>query len=113
MDCEKTQKIFVIRYRKNDKSIEEIVCRQYKDGMSESKASRIRAKGINGEEPTNAEIKIVKLVSNKLWIISKLWQNYKDSKPKLKGLTTDQNRYELHLNSTFWNKIPDEITKMI
>ena len=49
---DKQQKIFLIRYRKNGLAIEEKVGRQREDGMTEAKASRIRAHRMSGTEPT-------------------------------------------------------------
>ena len=45
---DKKQKIFLIRYRKNGIAIEEKVGRQREDGMTEAKASRIRAHRMSG-----------------------------------------------------------------
>ena len=56
----KKQKIFLIRYRKNGIAIEKKVGRQREDGMTEAKASRIRAHRMSGTEPTNAEEGLVK-----------------------------------------------------
>ena len=107
---DKQQKIFLIRFRKNGISIEEKVGRQREDGMTDAKASRIRAHRMSGTEPTNAERRRLGEEYGSHWTVAKLWEEYKLSKPNLKGIVTDQNRYELHLKKHFSKKSPDEVT---
>ena len=107
---DKQQKIFLIRYRKNGLAIEEKVGRQREDGMTEAKASRIRAHRMSGTEPTNAERRRLGEEYGNRWTIGRLWTEYKLSKPNLKGIVTDENRYELHLKKHFSKKSPDEVT---
>ena len=87
---DKKQKIFLIRYRKNNIAIEEKVGRQREDGMTEAKASRIRAHRMSGTEPTNAERRRLGEEYGNRWTIGRLWTEYKLSKPNLKGIITDE-----------------------
>ena len=107
---DKHQKIFLIRYRKNGIAIEEKVGRQREDGMTEAKASRIRAHRMSGTEPTNAERRRLGEEYGNRWTVAKLWAEYKLSRPILKGIVTDQIRYDLHIKKHFGKKSPDEVT---
>ena len=70
---DKQQKIFVIRYRKNGISIEEKVGRQREDGMTDAKASRIRAHRMSGTDPTNAERRMLGEEYGNRGTIGRLW----------------------------------------
>ena len=85
-------------------TIEEKVGRQREDGMTEAKASRIRAHRMFGTEPTNAERRRLGEEYGNRWTIGRLWTEYKLSKPNLKGIVTDENRYKLHIKKHFSKK---------
>lgn len=40
---------------------------------------------------------------------TKIWQLYKESKPFLKGIRTDENRFQKHLQPVFGDKTPQEL----
>lgn len=112
---EKPEKIFYITYRKDGKLISEKAGRQSED-MTPARASKIRALRIAGKEPSNAEkrasiIEAKRAESNK-WTISKLWEKYKENKPHVKGIVTDQNRFENHIKPFFGEKEPKDLVPL-
>ena len=69
---------------------------------------------MTGQAQTNEEkrqaSKLAKLAESEKPTIDRLWQFYLESKgDSLKGLTTDKNRYELHLKDSFGQITPEEL----
>jgi integrase len=113
-DTGKPEKIFYIRYyNKEGKRIEEKAGRQGKDDMTAAKASLKRSERIKGKQPSNRERREAeqaqKKAESKRWTIERLWKQYKKTKPGLKGIKTDENRFEKHLKPAFGKKEPKEI----
>lgn len=106
----KLEKIFHIIYRKDGKLIEEKAGRQFKDNMTPAKAATIRALKIKGKLPTNKEKREAQ--RQRKWTISALWDEYKESNPDLKGMGTDENRFDLHLKDGVGKKEPKELSPM-
>lgn len=107
----KPENIYYIFYRKNGKQIEEKVGRQYRDDMTPAKAARIRALRLTGDMSNNekreqAEKK--KRTEDARHTVSKLWGLYKEVKD-IKGLRTDENRFQNHLKPVFGDKEPKDI----
>jgi integrase len=107
------EKIFYIRYRKGGKEIEEKAGRQFQDDMTPAKAANLRSMRIEGKEPSNAEKRKLEKAQREAeqnrWTIDRLWKEYKKARPQLKGIITDENRYQKHLKQTFGEKEPREI----
>jgi integrase len=109
----KPEKIYYVRYRKNGKEIEEKAGRQYQDDMTPAKASTLRGLRIEGKQLSNrkkreAEIARRNAQQNR-WTVEKLWVEYKKNNPNLKGMRTDDNRFEKHLKPIFGDKEPNQI----
>src|SRR4030043_52062 len=83
------EKIFYIRYRKAGKMIEEKAGRQFQDDMTPARAARIRAERIEGKRLSRKEARERKKAREEaeknLWTFNRLWQEYKERKPGLKG----------------------------
>jgi integrase len=109
----KPEKIYYVRYRKNGKEIEEKAGRQFQDSMTPAKAAQIRAFRINGKQLSNKERRMQeakkKEAQKNRWTLNRLWKEYKINNPKLKGLRTDNNRYDLHIKPKLGNREPKEI----
>ena len=109
----KPERIYYIRYRKNGKPVEEKAGRQFQDDMTPARASNKRALKIEGEQPSNQEIreaeKAEKAEKAQRWTINRLWKEYKKNNPGLKGMVTDQNRFDNHIKPGFGNKEPQDI----
>lgn len=108
----KPEKIFYIRYRKNGKLVEEKAGRQYQDDMTPARASGIRGQRIDGEQATNQERRAAELADKSKPTISRLWDEYKEAKPDIKGMVTDENRFENHIRNLLGKKTPDEIVPL-
>ena len=55
LDGKRSEKVYLIRYRKEGKAVEEKAGRQFKDNMTPAKASIMRALRIEGKSETNTE----------------------------------------------------------
>jgi integrase len=108
----KPELIYYIMYRKNGKLIEEKAGRQHQDDMTPAKASRIRTLRINGDQLSNEEKRDAIREHEKLikWTLNRLWEEYKNNKPYLKGLKTDVYRYKLHIEPVLGKKEPANIS---
>lgn len=106
------EKVFYIVFKKDGKVIEEKVGRQYKDAMTPAKAARIRADRIEGRRPSSKELRAQRKAEKEeiKWTISNLWDAYKVSKPALKGVVSDENRFKNYIKLSFGDKEPKEIT---
>jgi len=107
------EKIYYIRYRRDGKPIEEKVGRQFQDDMTAAKANLVRANRIDGKELSNegrrTEDRSAFEAHNSRWTIQKLWDEYLASKPNLKGVVTDKNRFINHIAPSFGSKEPSEL----
>lgn len=112
----KPERIFYIYYRKNGRQIEEKVGYQLKDDMTSAKANQVRAARIRGDEPSNKErrerAKKEKEVKAGRWTFTRLWAAYKEFRPILKGLVTDENRFNKHIKPVFGDKEPSQIVPL-
>jgi len=109
----KNEKIYYIVYRKDGKQIDEKAGRQHQDDMTPARAAQVRTNRIQGKELSNKEQreaeKAAKGAEDNRWMISRLWDEYKANKPKLKGIVTDKNRFEKHIKPKFGDKEPKDI----
>jgi integrase len=109
----KPERIYYVRYRKNRKRIEEKAGRQFQDDMTPARAAQVRTNRIQGNELSNKERreaeKVAKEADSNRWTISRLWEEYKTNNPKLKGIVTDENRYENHIKPKFGDKEPKDL----
>ncbi|BDQ33596.1 tyrosine-type recombinase/integrase [Pseudodesulfovibrio portus] len=105
------ERIYYIRYRRDGKMVEEKVGRQKQNKMTEAKASRIRAKKIDGEVLPNSEQReAVRASRVNRWTLSKLWDEYREQRVDYKGEVADKSRFTKHLEPEFGDLSPDEIT---
>jgi integrase len=108
----KKERIYQIRYRKNGKLVEEKAGRQFQDDMTPARAAQIRTNRIQGDlsnkEKREVENAQKEAEANK-WTIDRLWDAYKKNKPNLKGIVTDENRFDNYIKPQFGDKEPKEI----
>ena len=114
LDGKRSEKVYLIRYRKEGKAVEEKAGRQFKDNMTPAKASRMRALRIEGKSETNTEKrakqKIDKEASINRPILNLLFTKYLEYKgDSLKGIRTDKSRFTNHLEGTLGKLTPQEI----
>jgi integrase len=110
----KPEKIFYIRYRKAGKMIEEKAGRQIQDDMTPARAAMLRAERVQGKKPSRQEAReqreAEKQAEAARWTLNRLWQEYKDRKPGLKGLVTDESRYQKHIMLLLGDREPGTLT---
>jgi len=108
-----TEKVFYAVYKKDGKLHEEKCGRQYADSMTPSRAATIRGKLIEGKRLPRKEIKAkeaeLKAADADKWTISRLFDSYKENKPNLKGIVTDENRFKNYIKPNFGDKEPKDI----
>jgi integrase len=109
----KPERIYYVRYRKDGKRIEEKAGRQFQDDMTAARAAQVRTNRIQGKELSNKgqreALNAAKEAEKNLWTISRLWDEYKTNNPALKGIITDENRFQNHIKPKFGDKEPCEI----
>ncbi|ABK18178.1 tyrosine-type recombinase/integrase [Syntrophobacter fumaroxidans] len=106
------ERIYYIRYRRGGKLIEEKAGRQFRDDMSAARAAGIRAKRMEGDQPTNEERREAEREVKERWTITRLWEEYKRGTPGLKGIVTDENRFSKHIKPIFGDKEPGELVPL-
>lgn len=111
----KPDRIFYIRYRQDGKLVEEKAGRRRQDRMTPLRASKLRAERMSGEltnrERRKAELEKLEDEAGR-WTLDRLWAEYKRQRPDLKGIVTDENRFQNHISPIFGAKEPDEIVSL-
>ena len=105
----KSEKIYYIRYRKDEKQIEEKAGRQFQDDMTPARASILRNDRVVGNKKSRKEIRDLVTAPDVKWTINKLWDIYKQHRISSKSLTNDEYRYNKYLKTLFGEKTPEEI----
>jgi len=110
----KPEKIFMIRYRKEGKLIEEKAGRQFQDNMTAAKAARIRAERIEGKSLSNKaqREKKVREKEKQEWTIKRLWKEYIETKPQTKGFIVDDQRFKNHLEPILGEKKLEDLSPL-
>ncbi len=108
---EKPEKIYYIRYKKNGKSIEEKVGRQYQNNMTPAKASRIRALRINGA-PSNAQKRELEKTKLDPWTFNRLWESYLGYKGEYRTKNTDKTNFKKYIEPSIGQKEPKELVPL-
>lgn len=110
------EKVFYITFKQDGRKVEEKAGRQYADDMTPARAAAIRAERIEGKRQSRAEVRQEQEAQRQAeasrWTFSRLWAAYKESKPNLKGIVTDENRYGLHIAPAFGGKTPAEVAPL-
>ena len=88
-----TEKVYYVVFKKEGKTHEEKVGRQYFDDMTPARAAGIRAELIEGKKLTRKEFRkrqeAQKKVESDKWTIKRLWEEYKATNPDLIGYSSD------------------------
>ncbi len=112
----KPERIFYILYRRDGRLIEEKAGRQYQDDMTAARASNLRAQRIEGKALTNKArreaLEAERTAEQSRWTIARLWEEYKASTPNLKGLVTDQNRFDNYIAPAFAKREPSSLAPL-
>ena len=107
------EKVYYAVYKRNGKACEAKTGRQYADGMTPARANHIRSELIDGKTLTRKEQRILDEAKKKeegnRWTVSRLWESYKSTKKNLKGIVTDENRFQNYVKPAFGDMLPSEI----
>ena len=104
------ERVYYAVYKKKDgKVCETKIGRQYKDAMTPSRASHIRAEIVEGKRLTQKEMRLQKEAEAGRWTFDRLWAEYKAQKTVYKGKGPDQNRYKNYIKEPFGGKEPKEL----
>lgn len=104
-----TEQVFYIVFKRDGKTQEEKVGRQYADDMTAARAARIRGERIEGKRPSRKEVREAAEVKKSAWTLSNLWNEYEQGKRENKSLKTDRGRFLKHIKPTLGDKEPHEI----
>jgi integrase len=108
-----TEKVYYIVFKKNGKSHEEKVGRQFADDMTPARAAGIRADRVEGKRLSRKDIKELEEAQKRevaqKWTIERLWKEYKANNPGLKGIKTYTSNYNLYIEPNFGKKEPQDI----
>ena len=108
-----SEKVYYIVFKKDGKVYEEKAGRQYADDMTPARTAHIRAERIEGKRLSRKEIRqqrdAKKTAEANKWTLDRLFNEYMSTRPGNKSKTTDQNRYENHLQPVFGNTEPCKI----
>ena len=105
-----SEKIYYVVFKKNGKTIEEKVGRQYVDDISPAKANRVRGELIEGNRLTKKEKK--ELAEARKWTFDEIWKEYFQQKINNKSITDDRNRYNQHIKPNLGTKLPAELVPL-
>ena len=101
---EKREKIYYIRYRQDERQIDEKVGRQSPpDAMTPAKAAALRVQRIRGEDSNRGQRE------KKGWTLTRLWDEYAAQRERSNSLAIDEGRFALHIKPEFENRAPDSI----
>jgi hypothetical protein len=103
------ERVYYIRYRKDNKAIEEKVGKKYPDDMTPAKASGIRTDRMQGKALSNSEKRQEKAQRAAEWTVGSLWNEYSQL---LKDGNTDICNWKNHLKKTFSKKKPKDLIKL-
>lgn len=105
--------VYYIVFKKDGRIFEEKVGKQYVDDMTPARAASIRADRIEGKRQSRKDLRKAeeeaKRAESDRWTIERLWEEYKASKPGLKGIVTDENRFKNFIRPAFGHKEPSQI----
>jgi integrase len=115
-DSETGERTYYIRYRlggRGSKEVEEPV-KKSSEGMTEARASQLRALKIAGKVDPNtvkrAKDQAAKDADAGRWTIAKLWKEYRSAnEDKTRIAVTDDYRFKQYIEGPFGKKTPSEI----
>lgn len=108
------ERVYYITFRKEGKFVWQKAGRQVVDDMTPSRAAAMRGAIVENKQFTRKEEKeqadAERQSELSRWTVGRLWEAYKQNKPGLKGIATDQNRYDLYIGPGFGPREPRELT---
>ncbi len=92
--------------------VEELAGGQFQDDMTAEGAAHLRMERLNANTHNHQESRKSFEATQEVWTFDRLWETYKTHRPGLKGLRTDENRYQNHLKPSFGERGPRSLTPL-
>jgi hypothetical protein len=108
----RAERVYYICYRKDGKLVEELAGGQFQDNMTAEGAAHLRMERLNGEASPKEANGEGFSPTEEVWTFDRLWETYKTHRPGLKGLRTDENRYQNHLKPLWGEREPKSLTPL-
>ncbi len=105
----KAEKIYYITYRKEGKLTEEKAGRQFLNNMTPKKASELRVLRMRGIDLSNRARRAEAEGKGNSWTINRLWDEYRNCKPDLKGRSREECTFDNHIRKQMGNREPSDI----
>ncbi len=107
------ERVFYIVFKKDGKTFEEKVGRQFVDDMTPARAARIRAERVEGKRLSRKQVReeqaAAKAAEESRWTIAKLWDEYCLTFPENKVLRHEQLQFNRYLRADIGAKEPSEL----
>jgi integrase len=107
-----SERSYYICYRNDGTLIEELAGNQFQDSMTADAAAHLRMMRLQGDASTNQRDRANLTQIQEVWTFDRLWETYKAHRPGLKGLVSDENRYQNHLKPSFGEREPRSLTPL-
>jgi integrase len=106
------EKVYYIVFKQHGRMHEEKVGRQFEDDMTPAKATYIRGQRIDGKRLSRKQMREVEEANGRIkeWTIERLWDEYKNNNPNLKGLAVDENRFKNYVGPHFGGRQPGNLS---
>ena len=104
--------VYYFSYRKNGEQVDELAGGQLQDNMTAEAAAHLRMMRLQGNASTNQWDREHLRRDQEVWTFDRLWETYKAHRPGLKGLVTDENRYQNHLKPPFGEREPRSLAPL-
>jgi len=106
------ERVYYIRFKKDNILHEEKVGRSHADNMTPAKASRIRADRIEGRRKSRKELREEQRAVKDRWTIKKIWEEYQEKHPTLKSSAQDESRFKCYIDPHLGKKEPSELVPL-
>ncbi|WP_319780039.1 site-specific integrase [Maridesulfovibrio sp.] len=105
------EKIYYIVFKKDGKTHEEKVGRQFQDNMTPARAARIRTERLENKRKSRKEIR-EEQARKAASTIGKLWEAFYEAKQTNKSIKDDYYRWKAYLEKDFAKKEPSELVTL-
>ncbi|WP_457572107.1 tyrosine-type recombinase/integrase [Desulfovulcanus sp.] len=104
------EKVYYVLYKKDGRTVEEKVGKQYRDNMTPAKAANIRGQLIEGRRKSRREKRV--LARQKRWTMNELWKSYEEGKIYGHSLLSDKLRYDKYIRDSIGEKEPSRLNML-
>lgn len=105
------ERVYYIVFKKDGRTVEEKVGRQFQDDMTPARAARIRSERIENRRKSRKEIR-QEAVAKRAETIVALWELFYEAKQNNKSIRDDYYRWRKYLEIPFGNKSPADLVTL-